>query len=132
MNLKQIAKDSAKTLISYFTYQAMRTVLEQLSETDPPQAMWLRRFSFGENSHIQESEIYLEELLRERPALAFRIMTVREHIASEIADFLPEMARTGIQEFNMQHRRQHLERVTQLEFTSPSAADYPPEGEGDP
>ncbi|MFS8836810.1 chaperonin family protein RbcX, partial [Synechococcus sp. WC101] len=27
MDLKQIAKDTAKTLISYLTYQAIRTVL---------------------------------------------------------------------------------------------------------
>ncbi|MEM7649442.1 MAG: chaperonin family protein RbcX, partial [Cyanobacteria bacterium P01_A01_bin.70] len=29
-------------------------------------------------------------------------------------EFLPEMVVTGIQQANMEHRRQHLERLTQL------------------
>jgi hypothetical protein len=45
MNLKQIAKDTAKTLQSYLTYQALRTVLAQLGETNPPLAVWLHNFS---------------------------------------------------------------------------------------
>ncbi|GAB1537369.1 hypothetical protein NUACC21_00090 [Scytonema sp. NUACC21] len=47
-------------------------------------------------------------------------MTVREHIAEEIIDFLPEMVRTGIQQGNMEHRRQHLERITQINVSTPS------------
>jgi len=41
-------------------------------------------------------------------------MTVREHIAQEVTDFLPEMVRANIQQANMEQRRQHLERITQL------------------
>jgi hypothetical protein len=43
-----------------------------------------------------------------------RIMTVRQEIAEGICEFLPEMVTTGIQQANMEHRRQHLERITQL------------------
>ncbi len=123
MDLKQIAKDTAKTLISYLTYQAMRTVLAQLGETDPPRAFWLQQFSARQN--LQDGEAYLRALLRERPDLAYRIMTVREHIAAEVADYLPEMAKTGIQQANMEHRRDHLERITSatgsLPVTHPEA-----------
>ncbi len=115
MNLKQIAKDTAKTLQSYLTYQALRTVLAQLGETNPPLELWLHNFSSGK---IQNGESFLEQLLREKPDLALRIMTVREHIAEEIAEFLPEMVRTGIQQGNMEQRRQHLERITQVVDTS--------------
>nr|AZB51568.1 chaperonin-like protein [Nostoc sp. 'cyanobiont of Peltigera neorufescens'] len=115
MNLKQIAKDTAKTLQSYLTYQALRTVLAQLGETNPPLELWLHNFSSGK---IQNGESYIELLLREKPDLALRIMTVREHIAEEIAEFLPEMVRTGIQQANMEQRRQHLERITQVVDTS--------------
>ncbi|MDZ7949802.1 MAG: chaperonin family protein RbcX [Nostoc sp. DedQUE12b] len=115
MNLKQIAKDTAKTLQSYLTYQALRTVLAQLGETNPPLELWLRNFSSGK---IQNGESLIEQLLREKPDLALRIMTVREHIAEEIAEFLPEMVRTGIQQANMEQRRQHLERITQVVDTS--------------
>ncbi len=118
MDLKQIAKDTAKTLISYLTYQAVRTVIAQLSETDPPCAFWLQNFSSREK--IQDGEAYLQALFQERQDLAFRILTVREHLAEEIADVLPEMLRTSTQQANMAQRRQQLERMTQLDLSVPS------------
>ncbi len=118
MDIKQIAKDTAKTLQSYLTYQAVRTVLAQISETNPQLAMWLHRFSSKDK--IQDGEAYIESLFREQPDLALRIMTVREHLAQEVVDFLPEMLRAGIQQANMEHRRQHLERITQLDISNPS------------
>lgn len=117
MDLKQVAKDTAKVLTSYFTYQAMRTILAQLSENDPPQALWLHAFS-SRNS-IQDGESYLLALLQEKQELAFRIMTVRQHMAEEVAEFLPEMVRTSIQQSNTEHRRRHLERITQLTISEP-------------
>lgn len=119
MDLKRVAKNTAKTLISYLTYQALRIVLEQLGETDPPQALWLHAFS-SRNS-IQDGEAYIQALLGERQEIAFRIMTVRQHLADEVVDFLPEMTRTGIQQSNMEYRRQHLERITQLSVSEPPA-----------
>ncbi|WP_414754278.1 RuBisCO chaperone RbcX [Anabaena sp. CCY 9910] len=118
MNLKQIAKDTAKTLQSYLTYQALMTVLAQLGETNPPLALWLHTFSVGK---VQDGEAYVKELFREQPDLALRIMTVREHIAEEVAEFLPEMVRSGIQQANMEQRRQHLERMTHLSLSNPSS-----------
>ncbi|MFN5726608.1 MAG: chaperonin family protein RbcX, partial [Pseudanabaena sp.] len=41
--------------------------------------------------------------------------TVREHLANEILDFLPEMTRTGIQQSNMQLRRRHFERIMSVQ-----------------
>lgn len=112
MDLKSIAKATAATLVSYLTYQAMRTVYAQLRETDPFKALWLSQFSPTEK--FQDGELYLTELLKTKPELAFRIMTVREHIANEVVEFLPEMVQTQIQQTNMDHRRDHLERITQL------------------
>lgn len=119
MDLKQIAKDTAKMLISYLTYQAVRTVIAQLSETDPPRAFWLQNFSSKEK--IQDGDAYLQALFQERQDLAFRILTVREHLAESIADVLPEMLLTGTQQANMALRRQQLERMTQMDLTVPSA-----------
>ena len=115
MDLKRIAKDTAQVLSSYLTYQALQTVLGQLREMDPPKAFWLNAFSSRAN--IQDGEAYVQALLRERPDLAYRIMTVRQHIADEVAEFLPEMVCTGIQQANIEHRRQHLERITQLSLS---------------
>ena len=118
MNTKQIAKDTAKMLQSYLTYQAVRTVSAQINETNPYVAAWLHRFSTKER--IQDGELYIEQLFLEKPELALRIMTVRQHLAEEITEFLPEMVSTGIIQANMEHRRQHLERITQLDLSSPS------------
>jgi hypothetical protein len=119
MDLKRVAKNTANTLISYLTYQALRIVLDQLGETDPPQALWLHAFSSRHS--IQDGEAYIQALLGERQEIAFRIMTVRQHLAEEVVDFLPEMTRTGIQQSNMEYRRQHLERITQLSVSEPPA-----------
>lgn len=116
MDLKQIAKNTASVLISYLTYEAVQMVLLQLQETDPPLAFWFSQFSG--KSKIQNGEAYIQELLAANQPLAFRIMTVREHLADEIADFLPEMARTGIQKSNTQLRCQHLERI--VSFQAPA------------
>ncbi|HEY9810884.1 MAG TPA: chaperonin family protein RbcX [Halomicronema sp.] len=121
MDIKQIAKDSAKVLMSYLTYQAMRTVLAQLDETNPPLAYWLHKFS--SQTKIQDGEAYLTELFLEKPDLGIRILTVREHLAQEVMDSLPEMVRSGLQDANMQHRKQHLERMTQLNL--PETASHP-------
>ncbi|MBW4592343.1 MAG: chaperonin family protein RbcX [Brasilonema angustatum HA4187-MV1] len=117
MDIKQIAKDTAKTLQSYLTYQALKTVLAQVSETNPPLALWLQRFSADK---IQDGEAYVKQLFQEKPELALRIMTVREHIAEQVTEYLPEMVRTGIQQANIEHRRQHLERMTQINTSDPS------------
>jgi RbcX protein len=112
MDIKHITKATAKVLASYLTYQAVKTVLAQLSETDPPQALWMSRFSSQDK--IQDGEAYLLELLEVRQELAFRIMTVREHLAEEVLEFLPEMTRIEILKANTEHRRQHLEKITQF------------------
>jgi hypothetical protein len=112
MDLKQSAKETAKVLTSYLTFQAVKTVLDQLKETNPARAYWLNAFSTKEA--LQDGEAYLSALLEESADLAIRVMTVRQHIAEGICEFLPEMVVTSIQQANMEHRRQHLERITQL------------------
>ncbi|BAY82989.1 chaperonin family protein RbcX [Calothrix parasitica NIES-267] len=118
MDIKRIAKDTAKMLQSYLTYQAVRTVSAQINETNPYVAAWLHRFSTKER--IQDGELYIQQLFLEKPELALRIMTVRQHLAEEMTEFLPEMVSTGIVQANMEHRRQHLERITQLDLSNPS------------
>jgi RbcX protein len=126
MDLKQIAKDTTKTLVSYMTYQALRVVIAQLDETEPKRAYWLRQFSYRVS--IQDGEAFLKALFQEEQRLAFRLLTVREHIAEEIADYLPEMIRTGVQQANLQQRTQQLERMTQ---TDPDAIATHPEQESE-
>ncbi|MGF1523081.1 MAG: chaperonin family protein RbcX [Leptolyngbyaceae cyanobacterium] len=112
MDIKKTAKDTAKVLTSYLTYQAVRTVMLQLRELDPPRGYWFN--AFANNHDLQDGEAFIAALLEENADLAIRVMTVRQHIADEIAEFLPEMLLTGIQQANMNHRRVHLERITQI------------------
>jgi hypothetical protein len=113
---KKIANETAKVLQSYLTYQAVRTIIEQLSETDPTKSLWLSQYS--STNRVQDGEAYLEALMSEDKELVMRIMTVREHLAETILDFLPEMVRTGISQANMEHRRQLLERLTRSQPTT--------------
>jgi len=113
---KQVAQDTAKVLQNYLTYQAVRTIINQLSETNPTQAIWLSQYS--STSKIQDGEAYLEGLMLEHKELVMRILTVRKHLAEEVLDFLPEMVRTGIEQSNLDCRRQILERLTQSQSSN--------------
>jgi hypothetical protein len=115
MNIKRTTKSTASMLVNYLTYEAVKTVFEQLQETDLLKAHWFNQFSSREK--IQNGDLYIKELLDVHQELAFRVMTVREHLANEILDFLPEMTRAGIQQSNMQLRCQHLDRIMSAEAT---------------
>jgi hypothetical protein len=125
MDIKQVAKSTAKVISSYLTYQAMQIVLAQLSENNPPLAIWLR--SFSGQTILQDGELYLQALLGQNQELAFRIMTVREHLVEEIMDDLPEMMCHEIKHKNSQHRRQQLEKLSQLSIIEPGRRDQPSE-----
>jgi RbcX protein len=112
MDLKQIADDTTKTLISYLTYRAVRVVYEQLGETEPKRAYWLHQFSSRES--IKDGELFMRRLFQERQDLAFRILTVRESLAEELADQLPGMLRSAMSQMNVTQRREQLERMTQV------------------
>ena len=112
MDLKRIAKDTAKTLTSYLTYQAVRIVMGQLRETNLPRSYWFNEFATRDR--LQDGEAFIAALMQEQADLAMRVMTVRQHLAEEVTEFLPEMVLTGIQQANIEHRKQHLERITQM------------------
>jgi len=109
MDIKSIVKRSSTTLASYLTYEAMRVVVDQLREMDPPRAHWLA--SFSSTGNMQDGEAYLQELLAVNRDLAFRILTVRQHLAEEVLDFLPERVKAAIAEANHKLRCDHLEQA---------------------
>lgn len=113
MYSKRVAQETANLLKDYLTYQAVRTILDQLAETDPNQALWLRKFSGQYN--LRDSESYLQALMAERKDLVMRIMKVREELAEEVVDSLPEMVRSQIEQSNLSYRCQILERLTQTQ-----------------
>jgi RbcX protein len=119
MDCKKVAKATTKVISSYLTYQAVQAVLEQLTETNPPLALWLR--SFSGRKIVQDGEAYLLALLAENQELAFRVMTVREYLIEEIVEDLPEMVFHDIKHQNSQHRKQQLEKLSQLSITEPNS-----------
>ncbi len=127
---KNVARDTAKVLQSYLTYQAVRTIIDQLSETNPTLGIWLSQYT---SSHsIQDGEAYIEGLMGENKELVLRIMTVREHLAEQILEFLPEMVRKGISDANTDHRRQLLERLTRTALTQVETSESNPDVEDTP
>ncbi|MGB5593382.1 MAG: chaperonin family protein RbcX [Crocosphaera sp.] len=123
---KKIANDTAVVLQSYLTYQAVRVILDQLSETNPKQAIWLRQYVASHN--IQQGEPFIEGLMTEDKELVLRILKVREYLASEVMEFMPQMVRHRISQANVEHRRQLLERLTS---SSSLSSTYPSESEND-
>jgi hypothetical protein len=107
---KKIAQDTAQVLRSYFTYQSVKLIIDQLAETNPPLALWLSHFTSDHN--IQNGEVFLEEMMNENKEMVLRILTVRQDLAENILDILPEMVNTGIVQANIEHRRKLLERLT--------------------
>ena len=130
MDLKQIANDTTQTLISYLTYRAVRVVYDQLDETDPKRAYWLHQFASSES--IKDGDLFIEKLFRERQDLAFRVLTVRESLAVSLADFLPDMLRSGMSEANLRQRSQQLERMTQVSVEGESPEQERPNVQDEP
>ena len=127
MQPKEIAKDTAKVVQNYLTYKAVMLVIEQLAETNPGEAIWLRQYSSG--GKLRDAETSIEEIMSQPRGkeLALRIMTVRDSMAEQTLEFIPEIVIAGVKQDNLTHRRHLLERLTrsQLDVTSDSSLDVP-------
>ena len=112
MQPKDIAKDTAKVIQNYLTFKAVQLVITQLSETNPQESIWLRQYSSG--GKLRDAEAYLEGIMSgpRGKELALRIMLVRDNIAEQTLEFLPEIVSAGIKSDNLLHRRHLLERLT--------------------
>lgn len=112
MQPKDIAKDTAKVVQNFLTYKAVQLVIAQLAETNPRESIWLRQYSSG--GKLRDAEAYLQEIMIEPRGkeLALRIMTVREGIAEQTLEYLPEMVSSAVKRDNLAHRRYLLERLT--------------------
>jgi len=119
MQPKDIAKDTAKIVHNYLTYQAVKVIIAQLTETNPAEAIWLRQYSSG--GKLQDGEKYLEGLMSELQGkrLVMRILIVRDDLAEQVLEYIPEIVSSSLKQANLDHRRRLLERLTQS--SSPQA-----------
>ena len=123
-----IARDTTKVVQNYLTYQAVKIIIDQLTETNPGEAIWLRQYSSG--GKLQDAEKYLDELMAEvngKP-LVMRVLTVRDDLAKQVMEHLPGMVCGSVQEANLTHRRRLLERLTQ---SSSEVSDFNSESDID-
>ncbi|MDJ0535458.1 MAG: chaperonin family protein RbcX [Xenococcaceae cyanobacterium MO_207.B15] len=118
MQPKDIARDTAKIVQNYLTYQAVKVIIAQLTETNPAEAIWLRQYSSG--GKLQDGEKYIEGLMSELQGkrLVMRILIVRDDLVEQVLEYIPEIVSSSIKQANLEHRRRLLERLTQ---SSPQA-----------
>lgn len=70
--------DVDKQLMNYFTYKAVRTVMTQLYEMNPPSYRWF--YNFVAVNKPTEGKFFLRALVKERQELAERVMITRLHL----------------------------------------------------
>lgn len=71
--------DVKKQLLNYFTYKAVRTVLYQLYEMNPPKYTWFYNFLVT-NRPDGDGKLFIRNLAKERQDLAERVMVTRLHL----------------------------------------------------
>ncbi|KAI4305100.1 hypothetical protein L6164_028489 [Bauhinia variegata] len=73
--------DDVKTqIVNYFTYKAVRTVLQQLYEMNPPQYTWFYNFVATNEPGPEDGKRFIRSLGKEQPDLAERVMVTRLHL----------------------------------------------------
>ncbi|KAG0456780.1 hypothetical protein HPP92_024568 [Vanilla planifolia] len=70
--------DIHRQLINSFTYKAVRTVLHQLYEMNPPKYIWF--YNFVSNNQLKDGTLFLRSLGKEHQELAERVMVTRLHL----------------------------------------------------
>lgn len=71
-------EDVKTQILDYFTYKAVRTVLNQLYEMNPPQYRWFYNY-IASNEHGY-GKTFIRKLVKEKLELAERVMVTRLHL----------------------------------------------------
>ncbi|KAK2992339.1 hypothetical protein RJ640_015427, partial [Escallonia rubra] len=78
---EEIFNDVKMQIRNYFTSKAVRTVLYQLHEMNPPQYMWF--YNFVRSHEPEDGRLFLQALAKEKQELAERVMITRLHLYSK-------------------------------------------------
>ncbi|KAL1539940.1 Chaperonin-like RbcX protein 2, chloroplastic [Salvia divinorum] len=71
-------EDVKRQIVDYFTYKAVRTVLNQLYEMNPPQYRWF--YNYIASNERGYGKTFIRELVKEKLELAERVMVTRLHL----------------------------------------------------
>lgn len=74
-------QDVTLQIINYFTIKAVRTVLHQLYEMNPPTYRWF--YEFVATHSLGDGDRFIKTLVKERQELAERVMVTRLHLYSK-------------------------------------------------
>ncbi|KAK6119776.1 hypothetical protein DH2020_046480 [Rehmannia glutinosa] len=77
-NYEDNFEDVKKQILDYFTYKAVRTVLNQLYEMNPPQYRWFYNY-VASNEHGYGKR-FIRNLVKDKLELAERVMVTRLHL----------------------------------------------------
>lgn len=71
-------EDVTLQILNYFTYKAVKTVLNQLYEMNPPMYIWF--YEFVATHSPADGKGFIRTLVKEKQQLAERVMTTRLHL----------------------------------------------------
>uniref|UniRef100_A0A0D9W0F9 Chaperonin-like RbcX protein n=1 Tax=Leersia perrieri TaxID=77586 RepID=A0A0D9W0F9_9ORYZ len=80
-NYEEGFEDVHVQLMNFFTYKAVKTVLTQLYEMNPPSYRWF--YNFVAVNKPTDGKLFLRALGKERQELAERVMITRLHLYSK-------------------------------------------------
>ncbi|CAI5977495.1 unnamed protein product [Closterium sp. NIES-65] len=99
--------DVEKQLMDYFTFKAVKTVLQQLLEMNPSQYSFL--YDFTVNNRIVDGSTYIRTLVQERQELGERIMITRLDLFTRWKKrYSHSSMHDAIKEQNLALLREHL------------------------
>ncbi|KAM1000471.1 hypothetical protein FF1_007067 [Malus domestica] len=100
-------EDVKTQLLNYFTYKAVRTVMNQLYEMNPTQYRWL--YDFVATHKPGDGKRFLRTLGKERQELAERVMVTRLHLYGKWVKKCDHAAiYQGISDENLELMRERL------------------------
>ncbi|CAI5512923.1 unnamed protein product [Closterium sp. Naga37s-1] len=120
--------DVEKQLMDYFTFKAVKTVLQQLLEMNPSQYSFL--YDFTVNNRIVDGSTYIRTLVQERQELGERIMITRLDLFTRWKKrYSHSSMHDAIKEQNLALLREHLLQTVRFqpeEVDGSSSGPAPP------
>lgn len=115
--------DIQKNMLDYFTFKAVKTVLGQLGEMNPPAYKWF--YNFVVQNKPQDSKLFIRSLVKENQELAERVMVTRLHLFNKwVKRYNHEELYTAIKGQNLELLRERLiQTVTFQDIDRPPSKD---------
>lgn len=115
--------DVEKYMLNCFTFKAVRSVLGQLQETNPPQYAFF--YNFVVDNKPQDGKIFLQTLLKEKQELGERVMVTRLHLFNTwIKGYNHADMYKAMSDQNLELLRERL--VQTVKFTEDTERPQPP------